>query len=152
MARVVGSFQICKGTSTAALFHYLRDYDTARKISRDGFFIPSEDETLYNFEHNNKPHINLTEVRPEERKQEIQIATSIPEGDIKFGLEFLVSTKNLVDSPYLVRSYRIYSEENVPVRVLRIWNVDKVEQKIRSGYKIRRFIGPNGIPYAFYSR
>lgn len=136
------------------MFHYVYGAENAKAISQKGVISPSDDylHLLNGTDMPDKPYVALTDITPEEGRSDIATAMGMSEGSINFGLEILVDAKGLSQPNHTPGAYRIYSDKNVPVKVLRIWSMDRVAQKISSGHTIHRFIGHNKLPYAFYER
>lgn len=137
---------------SAFLFHYVHSPEIARDIRESGLMKPSRERPdsllarMYNS--STKPHINLTDVKPEEGRIKISCETEIgiPEY-INYGLELLVEKRRLIRAfEHLERCYQIFSEEPVPVKVVHIRDMRKIDK----GYRIHRFIGKNNLPYGFY--
>ena len=140
------------------LFHYVATDDIAKSIARSGLMYPSgedfEDQGWMVNEQYAKPRVNFTAARPEEGRRAVAVATGgfIPEDEINYGLELLVPLE-LVERyfEHQPRNWQAFTEEPVPIRVLRIWKMDKVEQRTRSGWDIcRKLIGNS--PIARYER
>jgi len=136
------------------VFHYVSKAEQAQEISKRGVIVPSDDylHLLNGHEIPDKTYVALTDVMPEEGKDIAAIAMGVSEKFVNFGLEILIDPKRLSEPQHMLRAYRVYSDKDMPVKVLRIWNMERVTQKISSGHRIHRFIGHNGFPYAFYER
>ena len=140
--------------SYAIMFHYVDDKEKANKIAQDKKLIPNCDLeytmiNLYNPD-NEKPRINLTDIRPEEGRNSIAAATCLNPNYINYGLELLVEVdKSVQKIPGLHRAYQIFTEEPIETKILKIRNIDRLERKLVLGYEIHRSIGPKGGVYSF---
>lgn len=140
------------GILQAHLFHYVKSEERARAIMQQGMLIPHREEGLpLLFPHYDpvmRTRVNVTDVRPEEGRRVIAGATGLPEDDIAYGLELLVPASGLVQAvEYLPRAYQMYTQDPVPVKVLRLWNMDRVESRRRRGtQRVHRYATP--IPHA----
>lgn len=139
----------------ALMFHYVKDAETARAISESGVLkpvIPDDNSLLYFYGRRfAMPRVNLTDAKPEEGKDVIAAAIYRPVTDINYGLELLVEKARLRQAfEFLPRAYQIFSHTPVPVKVLRVHNMDRLEARFRMGQAIERYFGHNGLPYAHY--
>ena len=135
----------------ALMFHYVRDYVTARKIMESRILIPSldDDGSLVSKARSAyyKLHVNLTSARPEEGREVVAAATGLVGPDINYCLELLVNREGLVKAfEQLPRAFQIISEYPVPVNVRVLRSMARIDK----GHRIHRFTGPNGLPYGFY--
>jgi len=151
--RTKAQYLLSKITNPVLMFHYVRNDKTARAISQEHHLLPLGDvEPLYNthpvyF----KSRVNLTDIPPERGRKEIAIATGLHKNEICYGLELIVDGYNITNAiEGYPHAYQIFTKEAVPAVVLRTWDMDKVEQRMRAGYKIKRKFNGIRIPIAFY--
>ncbi|MBI2653610.1 hypothetical protein HYX02_02245 [Candidatus Woesearchaeota archaeon] len=141
----------------ALMFHYAKDAETARAIRESRVLKPvikDDNSLLYFYDRRFAvSRVNLTDAKPEEGRDVIAAAIHTPVTDINYGLELLVEKARLERAfEFLPRAYQIFSEEPVPVTVMRVHNIDRLEDRLRRGQAIERYFGHNGLPYAYYAQ
>ena len=98
------------------------------------------------------PHVEYTDLRPEQGKEIImhRAFPGLSLNDINYGLEFLVDTKGeRRERQGVPNAIQFFGEYNLPIRVLRTWDMAKVESRRRNGVEVIRKI-IDGIPIAYY--
>ena len=126
------------------LYHYTHSEDIARTIARSGVLIPNAPPAPAGIgcpDGYCSPRVNVTSIPPERGIEAIQTGTGMVVKPA-FGLETLMDTTHELTQlfPELYPdSYHLLTDEPVPVKVTRIWNVERAARRAQSGWRFRRF-------------
>jgi hypothetical protein len=128
-------------------FHYTHSIDAARSIARTRVLIPHETRMPSGIGAPCgycEPRVNLTTAPPERGTHAILTATGLSV-EPAFGLELLVDTEQhtlrQLFPEQFPSSYQIFTDEPVPVKVTRMYNVERAYKMAQRGRTFVRF-GP----------
>ena len=129
------------------LFHYTHSADIAHEITRSGVLIPNappEPAGIGVPAQYCDARVNLTSIPPERGFDAIQAGTGLVVKPA-FGLEVVIDTTehrlNRLFPDVYPESYHLLTDDPVPVKVTRTWNVERAHKRKSRGWRFERF-GP----------